>query len=77
MHSVRDTNGILRRKHEHIIPGDGELAAQYPEILEALAEIHFDGPVVVELYNHFDKNPDEACRRSFQYLTKNFGKYFD
>ena len=76
MHSVHDTNGILRRKHEHIIPGDGELAAQYPAILEALVEIHFDGPVVVELYNHFHKNPDEACRRSFEYLTQNFGKYF-
>jgi sugar phosphate isomerase/epimerase len=77
MQSARDEHGILRRKHEHLIPGDGELAAQYPAIFEALEEIGYNGPIIVELYNHFDKNPEEACRRSFEYLMTNFGKYFD
>ena len=76
MHTLVDQHGILRRKHEHIIPGDGELATQYPAIFGALEEIKFRGPVVVELYNHFDKDPDEACRKSYAYLMKNFGKYF-
>jgi len=76
MKSVRDAQGILRRKHEHFIPGDGELAVQYPAIFEALEEIGYNGPIIVELYNHFDKNPEEACRRSYEYLMSNFGQYF-
>ncbi|TSC61981.1 MAG: hypothetical protein G01um101448_918 [Parcubacteria group bacterium Gr01-1014_48] len=76
MRSMRDKRGILRRKHEHLIPGDGELAVQYPAIFEALEEIGYNGPIIVELYNHFDKNPEEACRKSYQYLMDNFGGYF-
>lgn len=77
MKSVRDERGILRRKHEHLIPDDGELVLQYPAIFEALEEIGYNGPIIVELYNHFDKNPEEACRRSYEYLMKYFRKYFD
>ena len=76
MRSVVDEKGILRRKHEHIIPGEGELAIQYPAIFQALTEIKFHGPVVVELYNHYDNNPDNACEQSFKYLMTNFGSYF-
>lgn len=76
MQSVIDKNGILRRKHEHIIPGKGELAVQYPAIFQALTEIKFIGPVVVELYNHYDNDPDSACKQSFKYLMTNFESYF-
>ena len=75
MKSERDENGILRKRHFHLVPGDGEI--NYHPILEALEEIRFQGPIIVELYSLYDKNPEEACERTFTYLTKYFQKYFD
>lgn len=71
--SVRDNRGILRRRHYHLVPGEGEIS--YPSIFEALDEVKFQGPVIVELYSLYDKNPEEACKRTYTYLAKNFGKY--
>ena len=72
--SERDAKGILRRRHYHLVPGEGEIKYHY--IFEALREIAFTGPVIVELYSLYDKNPEDACRKTYEYLTRNFGKYF-
>lgn len=74
MRSERDEKGILRKRHYHLVPGDGEI--EYKPILETLKEIQFSGPIIVELYSLFDKNPEKACKRTFAYLTKHFLEYF-
>lgn len=67
--------GLWRRQHYHLVPGDGEINLR--EVIATLNEIQFRGPVIVELYSLFDKNPEEACRRTYNYLMANFGEYFD
>lgn len=72
--SHRDERGIWRRRHYHLVPGEGEM--DYLPIFEALKEIDFSGPVIVELYSLFDSNPEKACKETYAYLTENFSEYF-
>ena len=59
---------IGKRKHYHLIPGEGEI--DFEDVFRALAAINYDGFVTVELYT-FPENPGEAAEKSFDYL-KNF-----
>jgi len=72
--SYKDERGIWRRRHYHLVPGEGEM--DYLPIFEALKEIGFSGPVIVELYSLFDKNPEEACQKTYMYLAEHFSEYF-
>ncbi|OHA48893.1 MAG: hypothetical protein A2806_04330 [Candidatus Terrybacteria bacterium RIFCSPHIGHO2_01_FULL_48_17] len=72
--SRRDEKGVMRRRHYHLVPGEGEI--EYRPIFEALREINFQGPVIVELYSLFDKNPEDACKKTFGYLAANYGSFF-
>lgn len=70
----RDPNtGLWRPRHYHLVPGEGEI--DFTSVFSTLQEVNFEGPVIVELYSLFDKNPEEACQRTFQYLMEHFSAY--
>jgi len=62
------------RVHFHLIPGDGNI--DFLPIFQTLREVNYEGCVTLELYSLWDKNPAEACLKSYQYLTSNFGEFF-
>lgn len=66
--------GLMKRRHHHLVPGDGDI--DYGPIFVALEEIDYRGPIIVELYSLFESNPEEACRRTYEYLMREYGKYF-
>lgn len=68
--------GLWRRRHFHLVPGDGMIAPEYEAVLQTLVKGGFEGPVIVELYSQWDKDPQEACRQTYRYLTDNFRKFF-
>jgi len=63
------------RVHYHLVPGEG--AINFLPILNTLKEVGYQGCVTLELYSLWDKNPEEACRKSYSYLMSNFADYFD
>ncbi len=52
--------------HEHLMFGDGEMS--FPPIIDAFAEIHYTGPLHVELSRHSHDGPN-AARRAFEFLS--------
>lgn len=56
---------ISRRKHYHLIPGQGEM--DFVSIFNALDNQQYKGYITVELYT-YSNAPDEAARRSICYL---------
>lgn len=54
-------------KHYHRIPGEGDL--DFAAIFRQLQAIGYAGPLTWELYT-CDENPDQACRRTFQFLRR-------
>ncbi|MBU4260937.1 MAG: sugar phosphate isomerase/epimerase [Proteobacteria bacterium] len=56
---------ISRRKHYHLIPGQGDM--DFSSIFTALAKQQYKGYITVELYT-YSNTPDDAARRSFSYL---------
>lgn len=74
---IADEQGFLRRRHYHLVPGTGEI--DYYPVFEALKEVDFRGPVIIELYslyNSVSPSPEEACCMSYVYIRENFGHYF-
>jgi len=63
------------RVHFHLVPGDGNI--QFLPILQTLEEVGYQGCATLELYSLWDKNPEEACRKAYQYLMANFADFFD
>ncbi len=63
------------RVHFHLIPGEGKI--HFLPILQTLTEVGYQGCVTLELYSLWDKNPEQACQKSYQYLKSNFGDSFD
>ena len=49
-----------RGVHEHLLPGDGEVA--FPDILSALEEESYGGPVCFELSRHSHMGPTAVAR---------------
>jgi len=66
--------GLTKRRHYHLVPGKGEI--DFKPILEAMKEVHYTGPVIVELYSLWDEEPEKACQETYQYLMDKFGDYF-
>lgn len=60
---------IPGRKHYHMIPGDGTL--NWHALRDVLAEVKYDRFITVELYTQ-TAQPDEAARRSHQFLSRLF-----
>ena len=58
---------IARRKHYHLVPGEGDI--DFEEIFRALAGIGYDGFVTVELYT-CSEDPERAAGRAFDYLRR-------
>ena len=52
--------------HEHLMFGEGEI--EFPPVIEALAEVGYDGGVHVELSRHSHDAPNAALR-SYQFLA--------
>ena len=67
--------GRMKRRHFHLVPGDGEIDIESG--LGALHDNGFTGPVIVEEYSQWDNNPEDACRRTYEYLMGNLGRYFE
>ena len=63
------------RVHFHLIPGDGDI--QFLPIFRTLKEVGYKGCATLELYSLWDRNPQEACRKSYKYLMTNFAEFFD
>jgi protein FrlC len=63
------------RVHFHLIPGDGNIP--FLPILQTLKEVGYKGCTTLELYSLWDRHPEEACLKSYQYLMANFAKFFD
>jgi len=63
------------RVHFHLVPGDGNI--QFLPILQTLEEVDYQGCATLELYSLWDKNPEEACQKAYQYLTANYADFFD
>lgn len=61
---------IAGRKHYHLVPGDGELP--FERYFAALRQAGYDGFLTVELYT-FPEAPDEAGRRSLEFLRRCHG----
>ena len=62
---------ILAHKHYHLIPGEGDLDLQ--AALNALDDVHYTGPLTVELYTYSDAPLEgdlDALRRAHRYLTQ-------
>jgi sugar phosphate isomerase/epimerase len=55
------------RVHEHLIPGHG--AIDFPGVLDAIRDTHYDGWLTVELYPYLD-DPDAAGREALHYLQR-------
>jgi sugar phosphate isomerase/epimerase len=51
--------------HEHLMFGDGEI--DFPPVLQALAEVRYQGGIHVELSRHSHEAP-RAARRAFDFL---------
>jgi sugar phosphate isomerase/epimerase len=62
------------RVHYHLVPGDGNM--DFLPILQTLKTVGYKGCVTLELYSLWDKNPDNACRMSYQYLTSKYKRFF-
>lgn len=65
---------IKDKVHFHLIPGVGDI--DFKPIFKALEEVDYQGCISVELYTLWNKNPDQACKKSYKYLMNNFKKYF-
>lgn len=57
---------ILRGKHYHLVPGEGDM--DFAAIFSALAAIRYNGFVTVELYTYHD-DPGHAARVAFDRLN--------
>ena len=62
------------RVHFHLVPGDGNI--DFLPILQTLKKVGYKGCITLELYSLWDKKPDKACGKSYQYLMSKFGKFF-
>lgn len=62
------------RVHFHLVPGEGSI--DFLPIFQTLKNVGYKGCVTLELYSLWNKNPDRACRKSYQYLMSNFAKFF-
>ena len=60
---------IPGRKHYHMIPGEGTL--DWQSLHDALADIHYDRFLTVELYTH-TAEPQHAAEASYKFLSKIF-----
>ena len=67
--------GLKQRRHYHLVPGMGEI--DFEPILEAMREISYSGPVIVELYSLWDEEPERACRETYEFLMRKFSNYFE
>jgi len=56
---------MRRGKHEHLMFGEGEI--DFPPVLQALAEVGYQGGVHVELSRHSHEAPT-AARRAYEFL---------
>ena len=56
---------MRRGRHEHLMFGEGEI--DFPPVLQALAEVGYQGGVHVELSRHSHEAP-EAARGAFAFL---------
>jgi sugar phosphate isomerase/epimerase len=65
---------IKDKVHFHLVPGEGDI--DFKPILKTLEKVNYQGAVSVELYSLWDKDPVEACKKSYQYLMTNFGEIF-
>ena len=57
--------------HDHLMFGEGEI--DFPPVIEALREVHYDGGVHVELSRHSHDGPN-AASRAFNFLYPLFAK---
>lgn len=60
---------IHKRKHYHLIPGEGELP--FDDYFQALKAANYAGHLTVELYT-YSHQPEQAGMRSLAYLNKLF-----
>lgn len=58
---------MRRGVHEHLMFGEGEI--DFPPVLQALAEVGYQGGVHVELSRHSHEGP-EAARRACEFLRR-------
>jgi len=56
---------MRRGRHEHLMFGEGEI--DFPPVLQALAQVGYQGGVHVELSRHSHEAPD-AARRAYAFL---------
>ncbi len=56
---------MRRGRHEHLMFGEGEI--DFPPVLQALADVGYQGAIHVELSRHSHEAP-EAARRAFAFL---------
>jgi len=54
------------RIHFHLLPGLGTI--NFPAIYQSLQEINYEGFLTAELYT-YSKNPEDAAKTTFTYLT--------
>ena len=66
---------IKDKVHFHLVPGKGDI--DFDPIFKALKEINYKDCISVELYSLWDKDPADAAKRSYEYLMKNFGQFFE
>ncbi len=57
---------MRRGRHEHLMFGEGEI--DFPPVLQALAEVGYQGGVHVELSRHSHEAP-EAARRAYSFVA--------
>jgi sugar phosphate isomerase/epimerase len=57
---------MRRGRHEHLMFGEGEI--DFPPVLQALAEVGYQGGVHVELSRHSHEAP-EAARRAYAFVA--------
>lgn len=58
----------------HNIPGEGNV--HFSPILRTLNMVGYKACIPLELYSLWDRNPEKACRKAYQYLMSNFGELF-
>lgn len=61
---------IRGHKHYHRIPGEGDM--NFRAIFRQFDAVGYTGPITWELAT-YDEAPDQACRRTFEYLRRMFG----